>query len=156
MFSNIVHNDAQLATSSSVIIRDPEILIPVECYIDREGLGSINFDPKSSKIVYKEEGYGHFSFLLQLYKDGGYTTPYKPDDYPVNVNIRDSLYFQADVSGEVGLELFVETCVATPTMNPFSSPQYHFLENGYVLSSFHSALGPLHGSISFFFQCVFF
>ena len=130
VYSNLVHNDARPATPGSPITRDRAILIPVECYINRDGLGSLSFNPDTSSIIYHEEGYGEFSFQLQLYHDETYTNPYAPEDYPVDIKLRENLYFEASVSADDGLELFVDTCVATPTINPYSSPQYKFIENG--------------------------
>ena len=129
MFSNVVQDDA-LPEPGQVITRDRTIEIPIECRMEKEGLASISFHPDTSKIVYSEEGYGKFSFNLQLYEDSSYINPYPPGAYPVDVELRDVLYFEADVSAEQGLELFVETCVATPTDDPHSLPQYEFLDEG--------------------------
>ena len=126
----MVHNEAQPDNPGSVITRARSILIPVECYFNRQGLASLSFNHDTSKIVYYEEGHSEFSFQLQLYHDETYTKPYAPEDYPVEVKVRDELYVEAEVFAEEGLELFVETCVATTTVNPYSTPQYSFLENG--------------------------
>ena len=98
--------------------------------MDRDGLGSISFHADTTKLEFQEDGYGKFSFRLQLYQSALYVTPHPPEDYPIAVELRDMLHFEAGVTAEPGLELFVETCVATSTTNPYSSPQYRFLEDG--------------------------
>ena len=98
--------------------------------MERDGLSSISFNPDTSKIVYREEGYGVFSFNLSLFEDQLYSTPYLPNAYPVDVKLRDMLYFEARVVAEAGLELFVEECTATSTPDPSSYPQYTFIDNG--------------------------
>ncbi|XP_072048907.1 uncharacterized protein [Amphiura filiformis] len=129
-FSNIVIDDALPITPDKVITRDRDMEIPLKCHMDKEGLGSVSFDPDTSKIIFREEGYGMFSFQIQLYQDKQYRTPYPGSAYPVDVNLKDMLYFEAQASAEPGLELFVETCVATQTSNPKSTPQYYFLIDG--------------------------
>ena len=106
--------------------------IPIKCFMERDGLGSVSFNPDTSKIIYREEGYGKFSFQLHLYPDQSYGTPYPPEAFPVDVNLRDMLYIEASVSAEPGLELFVETCVATTTSDPNSLPHYYILQDGWV------------------------
>ena len=130
MFSNIVQDNARPISPGEDITRDRTIEIPVECRMQKDGLASISFHPDTSKIVYSEEGYGQFSFNLQLYQDSSFTNPYPSEAYPIDVKLRDVLHFEADVSAEQGLELFVESCVATPTNDPYSSPRYGFLEDG--------------------------
>ena len=125
-----MHDDALPVTPGNDITRDQAIEIPVKCQIEKDGLASISFHPDTSKIIYNEEGYGKFSFNLQLYEDSSYINPYPPEAYPIDVELRDVLHFEANVSAEPGLELFVETCVATPINDPQSSPQYEFLKDG--------------------------
>ena len=102
----------------------------MECLIEKDGYGSISFNPDTSKVTLEEEGYGKFSFELHLYPDKTYSTPYPPGAYPVNVELKDKMFFEAGVSAEPGLELFIETCSATTTTNPYSSPKYTFLKDG--------------------------
>ena len=105
--------------------------MPVQCYMKREGLGSVNFHPDTSEIKrHEEEGYGKFTFDLQLYPDNNYTSPFPPESYPIDVHLREMLYFEAGVNAEPGLEIFVNTCLATTTSDPSSTPHYYFLQEG--------------------------
>ena len=130
VFSNIVIDEPLAVTPDKIITRDRHIEIPVECRIDKESLSSISFNPDSSKIVFREEGYGVFSFNLSLYEDQTYKTPYPRSSYPIDVQLRDMLYFEAAVEAEQGLELFVENCVATTDTDPTSLPHHAFIDDG--------------------------
>ena len=131
VFSNVIEDDAIAITPDDVITRDRDIQFPVQCHMKRDGLGSISFHPDTSKIIgHEEEGYGKFSFNLQLYPDNSYTNPFPPESYPIDVHLRDILHLEAVVVAEAGLELFVQTCVATQTSDPTSTPQYVFIQDG--------------------------
>ena len=118
VFSNIIEDEALPVTPDNVITRDRGIHMPVQCHMKREGLGSISFHPDTEIIRHEEEGYGKFTFDLQLYPDSSYMSPFPPESYPIDVHLRDILYFGADVTAEPGLELYVKTCVATQTPDP--------------------------------------
>ena len=130
VFSNVVIDEPLPVTPDYIITRDRHIEIPVECRMERDGLSSISFNPDSSKIVHREDGYGVFSFNLSLYEDHSFSTPYPRDSYPIDVELRDMLYFEARSTAEPGLELFLETCTATTSIDPKTTPQYSFIENG--------------------------
>ena len=99
--------------------------------MEQSGTGFNSFHPEKSQIIYREEGFGKFSFQLQLYKNKEYVSQYPPDAYPVEVRLKERLYFEAKVSAQDWLELFIDTCVATQTMNPHTTPQFKFIHEGW-------------------------
>ena len=99
--------------------------------MEQSGTGFVSFHPEKSQIIYREEGFGKFSFQLQLYKNKEYVSQYPPDAYPVEVRLKERLYFEAKVSAQDWLELFIDTCVATQTMNPHTTPQFKFIHEGW-------------------------
>lgn len=126
----MVHDEALPVTPTGIISRDRDITIPLQCYMERDGTGSVSFHADTSERVFEETGYGKFNFQLQLYQTANYVNPYPAEAYPMAVEMREVLYFEAAVSAEPGLQLFVESCVATETMDPSSAPQYRFLDEG--------------------------
>ena len=96
----------------------------------RNGTTFVSFNPETSKIIFREEGFGQFSFQLQLYPDNQYRSPYPADAYPIDVHLRDMLYLEAKVSAQDGLELFIDSCVTTTTVNPYSTPRFAFIADG--------------------------
>ncbi|XP_038062894.1 uncharacterized protein LOC119733385 isoform X2 [Patiria miniata] len=130
IFFNVIHDEAVPVQPGSVITRDRDIEIPVQCIMDLEGFAEISFRPDTSKITFREDGFGSFNFSLRLYHGNDYTTPYQPADYPVQVAMGNKLYFEARTWSEPGLELFVQTCRATPTSNSDDFHRYTFIQDG--------------------------
>ena len=118
--------------NTNFITRYYQFEADVECRIKRDGFGSVSFHPNSPAAYIFEKGYGQFRFELQLYPDDTYSSPVPPGDYPFEVKISAMMYFEARVvaSSGPGLTVFVETCCATPTPNPYSLEEYKFLEDG--------------------------
>ncbi|XP_038062553.1 ZP domain-containing protein-like [Patiria miniata] len=145
IFFNVIHDEAIPVEPGSVITRDQDIEIPVQCMMDLEGIAEISFRPDTSKITFREDGYGSFNFSLRLYHGNDYTTPYQPVDYPVHVAMGNKLYFEARTWSEPGLELFVQTCRATPTSNSDDFHRYTFIQDGCIEDStviFHPSYDP--------------
>ncbi|XP_038062575.1 uncharacterized protein LOC119733066 [Patiria miniata] len=132
LFFNVIHDEAVPVEPGSVITRDRDIEIPVQCIMDLEGIAEISFRPDTSKITFREDGFGSFNFSLRLYHGNDYTTPYQPADYPVDVAMGNKLYFEARTWSEPGLELFLQTCRATPTSNPDDFHRYTFIQDGCI------------------------
>lgn len=77
------------------------------------------------------EGFGNFSFNMDLYRSGKYVSPYKVSEYPVAVHPFGQLYCETKLdTSDSGLILFADKCVATPSMNPNHHIQYIFIDNG--------------------------
>ena len=76
-------------------------------------------------------GFGNFTFRMDLFKSSAYRYPYAADDYPISVQLNQLLYIQYSVESlKSSLIVFADTCRATPSRDPYSSPQYVFLKNG--------------------------
>ena len=130
MFSNVVHTKVIPIAPGVGFTRDRHVEVPIECYMDRSGTSFVSFHPEKSKIIYREEGFGKFSFQLQLYTNESYINRYPPDAYPIEVRLKERLYFEARVDAQDWLVLFIHTAVATHTLNPHSTPQFKFIEEG--------------------------
>lgn len=104
---------------------------PFSCtYRAHETIGVPSFQPRK-KVIFFEEGFGNFSFNMDLYRSGKYVSPYKVSEYPVAVHPFGQLYCEAKLdTSDSGLILFAEKCVATPSMNPNHAVQYIFIDNG--------------------------
>ncbi|XP_022109548.1 ZP domain-containing protein-like [Acanthaster planci] len=145
IFFNVIHDEAVPVEPGGVITRDRDIEIPVQCIMDLEGMAELSFRPDTSKITYYEEEFGSFNFSLGLYRTNDYATPYLPADYPVDFKMGDTLYFEARTWSEPGLELFLQTCRATPTSNSNDFHRYTFIQNGCIKDYtlvFHPSYDP--------------
>ena len=154
MFSNVVQTKVIPASPGVNFTRNRHVEIPVECNMEQNVTSFFtSFHPESSQIIYREDGFGKFSFQLQLYTNNSYVSLYPSDAYPLEVNLKDQLYFQAKVSSQDWLELFIDTCVATQSRNPHSIPQFKLIHEGYdIFIMFEgSRLGGFFFSFFFFF-----
>ena len=129
-FGNIVYLPAAPYTNGSIITRDDNIEIHVNCSISAEHLTYAEFEPEVKTLIYYESGYGHFNFSLKMYKDDDFKKFYKLRNFPVDVNLKERLYFEARTWARPGMELLLDACRATPTANPFDEVQYTFIQDG--------------------------
>ena len=82
-------------------------------------------------LLFLTGGYGNFTFTMDMFKTNNYYTPYSYDDYPITVSLLDRLFIQIAVeSFQSNLVVFADTCKATPSSDPYSVPQYIFLQRG--------------------------
>nr|XP_058952658.1 uncharacterized protein LOC131780054 isoform X2 [Pocillopora verrucosa] len=123
--------------SGNIITREQNVSIPFYCSYGRKALlRNPSFKTWKNHFTASEGGYGNFTFTMDLFKTGRYLTPFSYNDYPITVNLRDQLFLQLAVqSHQSNLVLFVDTCKATPTPDPYSVPQYVFLQRGCKLDS---------------------
>lgn len=123
--------------SGSIITREQNVSIPFYCSYGRKALlRNPSFKTWKNHFTASEGGYGNFTFTMDLFKTGRYLTAFSYNDYPITVNLRDQLFLQLAVqSHQSNLVLFVDTCKATPTPDPYSVPQYVFLQRGCKLDS---------------------
>ena len=129
--SNIIYLPAQPFYNGTVsVMRKQNIEIHVNCTISSDYLTHAEFEPEVKTIIYYESGYGHFNFSLKMYKDNDFKSSFGKSDFPVNVNLRDRLHFQARSWARAGTVLLLDSCRATPTANPFDDVQYTFIQNG--------------------------
>ncbi len=128
--ANIVYLPAAPYTNGSIITREHNIEIHVNCTISSEHLTHVEFDPDVRTLIYYESGYGHFNFSLKMFKDDEFKRSYKLHDFPIDVNLKERLYFEARTWSQPGTELMLDSCRATPTANPFDAVQYTFIRDG--------------------------
>ena len=75
---------------------------------------------------------------MKLFPTPEFKTPYSVSDYPVQVDPRHPLYSQVELyASDPNLVIFIDSCVATPTMYPTDSIRYSFIKNGYVHLKYH-------------------
>ncbi|XP_022787832.1 uncharacterized protein LOC111327814 [Stylophora pistillata] len=121
----------------NIITREQNVSILFYCSYRRKALlRNPSFKIWKTHFTASEGGYGNFTFTMDLFKTGRYLTPYSYNDYPITVHLRDRLFLQLAVrSYQSNLVLFVDTCKATTTTDPYSVPQYIFLQRGCKLDS---------------------
>ena len=130
IMGNVVYLPGAPYTNGSIITREDNIEIRVTCAITSEHLTYAEFQPEVKTLVYYETGYGRFNVSLKMYTDETYMYSFRHIAFPVDVNLNQRLYFQARSWARSGTELFLDSCRATPTANPFDEVQYTFIQDG--------------------------
>ena len=70
---------------------------------------------------------------MDVFRKSDYRESYTSQDYPVVKSLSDNLYIQYSVNtSNPDIVVRAETCRATPTNRPYDSPQYVFIDDGYV------------------------
>ncbi|XP_068716589.1 deleted in malignant brain tumors 1 protein-like isoform X2 [Montipora foliosa] len=120
-----------------IITRNQNVSIPFYCSFGRKAIvRNPSFKTWKNYVASSEGGYGNFTFTMDMFKTSNYNTPYRYDDYPVTVSLQDRLYLQIAVkSHQSNLVVFVDTCKATTSSDPYSVPQYIFIQRGCGLDS---------------------
>ena len=68
---------------------------------------------------------------MDLYPDVSYGTPYLPDDYPVEAEIGEDLFVEAQVDTNSDIDLLIDACWATDSADPNDADgQYYLISSG--------------------------
>ncbi|XP_078665134.1 ZP domain-containing protein-like isoform X2 [Branchiostoma floridae x Branchiostoma belcheri] len=117
--------------SSMIITRHHFTEISVECRLPRRKTVTVNFDPQNSSVFRSHiVGRGEFIISMELYLSNSFRSPVSV--YPLSAELGQMLYVQLKVtSGDTNLQLFVDSCMATPTEQPDdSNVLYHLIRDG--------------------------
>ncbi|XP_033115823.1 ZP domain-containing protein-like [Anneissia japonica] len=115
---------------SDITSREHQLVIPVKCNLKNSGESSINFDTQEVSLIGDAvESDGNFSFALDMYQEGNFTLPYGDNDYPVVVDIGQTIYLGAHVTSYTeDVKLYIDSCVATTSSDKFTSPRYDLIQ----------------------------
>ena len=97
-----------------------------ECRVERRQRADTSFLSSLNAHV----AFANFSFALEIYPDSSFSEPYRFEDYPIDVKVGDMVYFEGTVVTVNELDLFLETCWATPSADPFDDISYSLIEDG--------------------------
>ena len=83
----------------------------------------------NDNIEVKEVQYGNFDVNISFYTSSSFLYPVTSTPYYVDLN--QNLYLQAKIiHSDASLALFVDTCVASPYSNDFTSLTYDLIRSG--------------------------
>ncbi|XP_071509550.1 ZP domain-containing protein-like [Diadema antillarum] len=128
IYSNLVTYYSAQAINGTVITRDKNLQISVQCELDRRQLLEESYLPVIGVITYNEAGLGNFSLSLDRYRDDSFDASITGDQSEVELG--DPLYFAVELMSVGGLAVFIENCWATPTPYPNGNKRYVFLADG--------------------------
>ncbi|XP_078585155.1 ZP domain-containing protein-like [Branchiostoma floridae x Branchiostoma japonicum] len=117
--------------SNAIVTRHHVKVISVECRLPRRNTVAVNFDPQSSSVFRSHiVGRGDFAISMELYLSNSFRSPVS--EYPLFAELGQMLYVQVQVtSDDTNLQVFADTCMATPTEDPDDSTVlYHLIREG--------------------------
>lgn len=123
-YSNIL----KVSVSRGIINRKRDLRIHVSCRMLQDTWVDAMYIANDSLEV-KEVQYGNFDVNISFYTSSSFLYPVTSSPYYVNLN--QNLYVQAEIlHSEDSLALFVDTCVASPYSNNFTSLTYDLIRSG--------------------------
>ncbi|KAM4723143.1 uncharacterized protein WCC33_009370 [Rhinophrynus dorsalis] len=115
--------------TTDVITRNHQFAIPFNCSFPKKNRLSNAFHSQKAAYEFTEAGFGNFTYKFQFYADEQFIDI--QTQYPLEVWLRDELYMEIQVTSSVpNVELFVESCRATPHDDPNDPVFYDIILDG--------------------------
>ncbi|CAO2583584.1 Deleted in malignant brain tumors 1 protein, partial [Lemmus lemmus] len=123
-------NFLKAAVSNGVIKRKKDLHIHVSCkMLQNTWVNTVYITNNTVEI--QEVQYGNFDVNISFYTSSSFLYPVTSSPYYVDLD--QNLYLQAEIlHSDASLALFVDTCVASPYPNDFSSLTYDLIRSGCV------------------------
>lgn len=116
---------------NEVITRRSQVKIGFSCQYPKVASVSNHYINKKSDYIFTESSFGTFSYSFNIFTDNNFSSPVDPSLYPLEINLLDMLYMGiAAHSALPEVQLFVESCRATPDDNPYSALFYDIIKEG--------------------------
>uniref|UniRef100_A0A2K5DY61 Scavenger receptor cysteine-rich domain-containing protein DMBT1 n=1 Tax=Aotus nancymaae TaxID=37293 RepID=A0A2K5DY61_AOTNA len=123
-------NFLKAAVSHGLIKRRKDLLIHVSCRMLQNTWVDTMYIANDT-IRVEEVQYGNFNVNISFYSSSSFLYPVTSSPYYVDLN--QNLYLQAKIlHSDATLALFVDTCVASPYYNDFTSLTYDLIRSGCV------------------------
>ncbi|XP_072875635.1 scavenger receptor cysteine-rich domain-containing protein DMBT1 [Chlorocebus sabaeus] len=121
---------AHVASSRGIITRRKNFRIHVSCRMLQNTWVNTMYIANDT-IQVEEVQYGNFDVNISFYTSSSFLYPVTSHPYYVKLN--QDLYVQAEIlHSDAALTLFVDTCVASPYSNDFTSLNYDLIRSGCV------------------------
>ncbi|XP_007935102.1 deleted in malignant brain tumors 1 protein [Orycteropus afer afer] len=148
-------NFLKATTPSGIIKRKKDLHIHVICRMLKDTWVDTMYIANDT-IEVKEIQYGNFDVNISFYTSPSFSYPVTSSPYYVDLN--QDLYLQAEIHhSDSSLALFVDTCVASPYPNDFTSLTYDLIRSGCVKDeTYRSYSQPAPGIARFRFSSFHF
>ncbi|KAM4618111.1 ZP domain-containing protein-like [Discoglossus pictus] len=112
-----------------VITRKHQLGISFNCSFPKETRLSTGFRAERAIYQFTEAGFGNFTYRFQFFQDSQFNAV--RTQYPLDVLLRDIIYMEVEVTSMTpNVQLFVESCKATPHDNPNDPVFYDIIKDG--------------------------
>ncbi|XP_074514060.1 uncharacterized protein LOC141781957 [Sebastes fasciatus] len=128
VFTNEI-NSFDLPTD--VITRRRKVKIDIYCQFPKTISISSYFNIHKSDYIFTESSFGSFGYTFEIFTDSNFTSKVAPSAYPVEVKLLDMIYMGIQAESDLpNVNMFVESCKATPDDNPDNALSYDLIKNG--------------------------
>uniref|UniRef100_G1S588 Scavenger receptor cysteine-rich domain-containing protein DMBT1 n=1 Tax=Nomascus leucogenys TaxID=61853 RepID=G1S588_NOMLE len=128
------------AVSGGIIKRRKDLRIHVSCRMLQNTWVNTMYIANDTIQVEKVQ-YGNFDVNISFYTSSSFLYPVTSHPYYVDLN--QDLYVQAEIlHSDAALTLFVDTCVASPYSNDFTSLTYDLIRSGCVRDDTYGPYSP--------------
>ncbi|XP_043911489.1 deleted in malignant brain tumors 1 protein-like [Protopterus annectens] len=140
---NIVYSNTVTASRSGYLItRQKTFQLQVACKMQQNTIVEIMYVANDTGVKLHDTEQGRYNINMSFYDSPSFYSPVLQSPYFVDLN--QDLFVQATLqSSDWNLELFVDTCVASPLRSDFVTKPYDLLRNGCVRDSTYM---PLYSS----------
>ncbi|KAL2302730.1 hypothetical protein Nmel_010177 [Mimus melanotis] len=147
VYSNIIRG----SSSGTLITRNRNLLLHVNCKMLQNTWAKTMYMADDNFEV-NETQYERYKVNLTFYDSSSFSRPVY--DSPYHVRINQNLYLEASLhSSDPSLELFLDTCVASPTRQNFTTRTYAIIKNGCVKDpTYSSYYSPYRHTLRFKFN----
>ncbi|XP_045882266.1 deleted in malignant brain tumors 1 protein isoform X6 [Meles meles] len=148
-------NFLRAAAPSAVIKRKKDLHIHVSCKMLQNTWVDTMYIANDT-IDVNEVQYSNFDVNISFYASSSFL--YRVTSSPYYVDLNQNLYLQAEIiNSDTSLSLFVDTCVASPYSNDFTSLTYDLIRSGCAKdSTYRSYPQPSPRIVRFQFSSFFF
>ncbi|XP_028440608.1 ZP domain-containing protein-like [Perca flavescens] len=116
---------------NDVIIRKCLLELKFECTYPKSVKVKQSFSAHRKNVVESEKGLGTFTYNFEFYPDKQFQAPLTPDSYPLDCDSEQTLFMQIEVASSIeNIELFVESCSASPYDIPNYETTYSIIDKG--------------------------
>ncbi|XP_023675544.1 uncharacterized protein [Paramormyrops kingsleyae] len=117
----------------AVITRKGFVRIPFSCSYPKVAQVMASFKTYKSDFVFTESAFGSFSYSFDFYTDNTFTTKNATSTYPLEVQLMDMVFLGINAYSDLPrVQLFVESCKATPDDNCDNPLYYDIIKNGCI------------------------
>ncbi|XP_029000950.1 uncharacterized protein LOC114852601 [Betta splendens] len=131
--TNIIFRNAIAAADPrAVISRNNNVEVGFQCVYPKRSNLTLEFRHKNP-YAFTDQGFGTFSFQFEFFESQRFLRLINGSRYPVEVDVEQMMFMQIEAATSIpNVQLFVESCRATPYDNPNSRISYTIIENGCV------------------------
>ncbi|XP_038557960.1 uncharacterized protein LOC119890671 isoform X1 [Micropterus salmoides] len=119
---------------NELIIRRETVKIGFSCQFPKTIHISSYYNLHNSDYIFTESSFSSFGYTFEIFHDSNFTSTVEANAYPVNVQLLDKIYMGIQAQTEIpNVQLFVESCKATPDDNPENPTYYDLIRNGCIM-----------------------